>query len=534
MKYALNSEQAREIDRITIEEKGIPGCVLMEKAALGVAYAAQTFFKPSDRIVVVCGFGNNGGDGIAGARLLKGRGCNVDIYLVGDRKKSTKDVKLQLKIAKNFGVKVVRKVDYSKYDAVIDAIFGVGLSKPITGDLYKEIEKINNSGRPVLSVDIPSGICADDGKVMGIAINAFATITFGCIKIGTLLYPGAEYSGKVIFWDIDTKLSVLETPPTCFYFDEKPELLLPKRKEDSNKGTYGKVLVIAGSKNMSGAAYFAASAAYRIGAGLVRILTAEDNREVLQKQLPEAILTTYSLDENGNIDESSIEDVKEAVAWAEVVLIGPGIGLGQASASLVNYVITECKCPLVIDADGINILSVMISEKTKENDTPEERIRVLAEMLPENTILTPHKKELSRLSGVSMAELACGMISASKDFTKGNSLIFVKKDVRTIVSFGESNYINVTGNDGMATAGSGDVLGGIIAGIIAQGEKQRSAAMTGCYIHGLCGNKAASIKGRRSMIASDILDAIPEVIGDSNDREVFQGSGEYQPECNQI
>lgn len=525
MKYALNSEQAREIDRIAIEDIGIPSSVLMEKAALGVAYAAQTYFCPGSRILVVCGTGNNGGDGLAGARLLHSRGWNVTVYLVGDRKLSTKETKLQLKIAKNSGVNIVKKVNYSDFDGIVDAIFGIGLSRPITGDLYKEIEKINDSGKPIVSVDIPSGVSADDGKILGIAVRANMTVTFGHIKIGTILYPGAEYSGKVVLWDIDTSVSTLSEPPKCFYYDETPELLLPKRRADSNKGTYGKVLVIAGSKNMSGAAFFAASAAYRIGAGLVRVLTTEDNREVLQKQLPEAVLTTYGLSDDGGISEKSIEDVKEAVSWADVILIGPGLGQGKASATLVSYVITVCKCPLVIDADGINILSKIVSGKTKKKNTPADRIKALSKMLPKDTILTPHKMELSRLTGVSMAELAVGMITASSEFTKGNDLIFVKKDVRTIVSFGDSNYINVTGNDGMATAGSGDVLGGIIAGLIAQGEKQRSAAMTGCYIHGLCGNTAAAKKGKRSMIASDILEAIPEVIGETNDRQVLSSSG---------
>ncbi len=520
MKYALDGLQAREIDRITIEEIGIPGMVLMEKAALGIAYAAQSMFHPTDRIVCVCGFGNNGGDGIAAARILFTRGLDVSIYLVGDRKNSTKDTKLQLKIAKNMGIRIVKKIDYADFDGIIDAIFGVGLSKPVTGDLYKEIEKINASGKRVLAVDIPSGVSASDGKVLGIAVRAEETLTIGHIKIGCILYPGADYAGKVVLWDIGTSLSLLKEPPTCFYYDEQPELLLPLRKADSNKGTYGKVLVIAGSKNMSGAAFFAASAAYRIGAGLVRVLTTDDNREVLQRQLPEAVLTTYTLNENGGIAEECSDDIRDAITeWPDVILIGPGIGQGTAAATLVNFVLSESRCPLVIDADGINIIAKMISEKTKDCDTPENRIRVLAQMLPANTVLTPHKKELSRLSGVSMAELAAGMISASSEFTKDNELVMVKKDVRTIVSFGTSNYINVTGNNGMATGGSGDVLGGIIAGLIAQGEKERSAAMTGCYIHGIAGNIAATKMGTRSMIASDILDAIPEAIGRGNEEK---------------
>ncbi len=514
MKYAVSGPQAREIDRITIEEIGIPGAVLMEKAALGVAYVIQTNFKPTDRLLFVCGIGNNGGDGIAAARILHSRGLGVSVYIAGERKKMSKDARLQLKIAKNMGVKIVKKADYSVYDGIVDAIFGVGLDRPITGPMYKEIEKINASGKRVLSVDLPSGVSASDGKVLGIAVNAELTVTFGQIKVGLILYPGADYAGQVILWDIGTTISLLKDPPVCFYYDEQPELLLPKRKADSNKGTYGKVLVIAGSKNMSGAAFFAASGAYRIGAGLVRVLTTEDNREVMQQQLPEAVLSTYKLNENGGIAEESVEDIKEAIKeWAEVILIGPGIGQGQPGATLLNFVLKEAKCPLVIDADGLNILAKLVSEKTKDDDTPENRIKVLSEMLPANTVLTPHKKELSRLSGVSMAELAAGMISASSEFTKGNDLIIVKKDVRTIVSFGDSNYINVTGNNGMATGGSGDVLAGIIAGLIAQGEKERMAAMTGCYVHGIAGNIAAQRKGTRSMIASDILDALPEAIG---------------------
>lgn len=512
MKYSLNASQAKEIDRYTIEEIGIPSVVLMEKAALGVVYAVREIADHGDDIIAVCGTGKNGGDGIAAARILAMSGYSVKIHMVGDMKNAAKETRQQLKIAKNAGVKVIKKVDYSKFKVAIDGIFGIGLSRQITGDFYKEIENINAAKLRVISVDVPSGVGTDDGRIFGIAVRADVTVTFGSIKTGCLLYPGAEYAGKVVIWDIGTNNSMLPVPPTTFYYDEDPLLLLPPRKMNSNKGTYGRVLVAAGSGNMAGAAFLAAAAAYRMGAGLVRVLTTDNNREIIQKKLPEAVLTTYKVTDKGALQEESIPDIKEAIEWASVILIGPGIGQKSAAASILNYCLSECDVPLIIDADGINILAKLITEKTGENATSEERIAKLSEILPAGTILTPHKKELSRLIGVSLAELSMGLFSASEKCTEGNELIFVKKDVRSIVSFGNSNYINVTGNDGMATGGSGDVLGGIIAGLIAQGESRKSAAMTGCYIHGLAGNAAAAKTGARSMLAGDILEAIPEII----------------------
>ncbi len=516
MKYSLNASQAKEIDRYTIEEIGIPSVVLMEKAAMGVAYAVREIADHSDDIIAVCGTGKNGGDAVAAARILAMAGYSVRIRILGDLKNAAKEMKQQLKIAKKVGVKVLKKVNYADYKVVIDGIFGIGLSRQITGDIYKEIEKINAARLRTVSVDVPSGVGADDGRIFGIAVRADVTVTFGSIKTGCLLYPGAEYAGRVVIWDIGTNNSVLPTPPTSFYFDEDPRLLLPERKVNSNKGTYGRVLIAAGSKNMAGAAYLAAAAAYRMGAGLVRVLTASENREIIQKKLPEAVLTTYEVTPNGTLSDDSIADVKEAIEWATVILIGPGIGKTGAAASILNYCLTGCKVPLIVDADGLNIISAVITEKAGKDSTPEERIRMLSEILPAGTILTPHKKELSRLIGVSLAELSHCLWSAAENCTKDNELIFVKKDVRSIVSFGNSNYINVTGNDGMATGGSGDVLGGIIAGLIAQGESRKSAAMTGCYIHGLAGNAAAAKNGARSMLAGDILEAIPEIISPNN------------------
>lgn len=513
MKYALGSKQMKEIDRYTIEHIGIPSCVLMEKAAMAVVRHIREFCSEKDTILAVCGYGNNGGDGIAAARILFMEGYHTAIYMVGDKTHSTKETRLQLKIARKTGVPVIRKMKPEEYTVIIDAIFGIGLARTVSGDYRRIIEQINQSGKKVVSVDIPSGVSADDGKIYGIAVNADITVTFGAQKTGCLLFPGSECAGKVYIEDIGFAKGGLGMPPTRFYFDEKPKELLPVRKKNSNKGTYGRVLVIAGSKNMSGAAYFASAAAYRMGAGLVRILTAQENREILQRQLPEAILTTYETQENG-ILERDMEHIREAVAWASVIVLGPGLGMSSMSAQIVNYVIGVCKVPLVLDADGLNIISRLVTEKVPPEDGVDGRLRYLAGLLPPGTILTPHKKELSILTGIPLADLVDCLIDSSASCTYNNSLIYVKKDVRTIVSFGNSDYINVTGNDGMATAGSGDVLAGMIAGLLAQGEVLKMAAMSGCYLHGLAGDAAAKKKGPRSMLASDILEAIPEILNE--------------------
>lgn len=505
MKYALRTNHMRELEEDTIREVGIPACVLMEKAAMAVAYHMEKLFSREDRLLAVCGYGNNGGDGIAAARILYRKGYHIAIWMVGDKAHAQKETKAQLKIAKKLGVQIVRKANPDEYTGIIDAIFGIGLNRAITGELRLLIDRMNRSGARLVSVDIPSGVCADDGKVLGIAVNAEVTVTFGYQKAGCLLYPGAEHAGKVYVEDIG--FAPLKTPPKLFFFDEEPRALLPARKKNSHKGSYGRVLVIAGSKNMSGAAYFTAAAAYRMGAGLVRILTAEENREILQRQLPEAVLTTYETGQ-GVLLPGFFNELKELVGWASVIVIGPGLGISQMSASLVNYVIGSCNVPLVVDADAINILARMITEKTERKEDTKERIKCLAQLLPAGTILTPHKKELSVLTGIPLAKLVDCLIDSSTECTGENELIFVKKDVRTIVSFGESNYINVTGNDGMATAGSGDVLAGMIAGLLAQGEPPKMAAMSGCYLHGMAGDAAARKKGARSMLASDMVEAI--------------------------
>ncbi len=510
-KYALNSFQMKEIDTFTIEQIGIPSCVLMEKAAMAVVAHVKKVCSKESKIIAVCGYGNNGGDGIAVARMLHMEGYFVDIIMVGEERRATKETKQQLKIAENLGVSILQKVQLTEYTIIIDAIFGIGLTREITGVFKKIIEEINEAKKTVVSVDIPSGVSADNGTIMGVAVKADITVTFGWEKIGCLVFPGAEYAGTVHIEEIGFATRGNTELSSRFYFEKKPKDLFPVRKQDSNKGTYGKVLIIAGSKNMFGAAYFSAKAAYRMGAGLVRIVTARENREILQSQLPEAILTTYETKENVLLEQDE-KTIKEAISWASVILLGPGLGRSAISTSLVKITITQTSVPLVVDADGLNIISDMISAQVPDKTDVEGRITYLAQLLPKGTIITPHKKELSVLTGIPFENLVNCLIDSSVSCTYNNEIIYVKKDARTIVSFGTLDYINVTGNDGMSTAGSGDVLAGMIVGLLAQGTVPFISAILGVYLHGLSGDIASEQKGTRSMIASDILEMIPEAL----------------------
>ena len=304
MKYALGASQMKAMDQYTIETVGIPSCVLMEKAAMAVVRHAEELCEKDGQILAVCGYGNNGGDGIAAARILHMKGYAVEIYMAGEKAHATKETKHQMKIARKVGVKFLKKPRFDRADLILDALFGIGLARPIAGELYRLAEAMNCSGKRILAIDIPSGVSADNGKVLGIAVKADLTVTFGYQKVGCLLYPGAGYCGRIFVEDIGFAESATQSELRRFYIEEPSQVMLPIRRADAHKGSYGKVLVIAGSKNMSGAAYFAATAAYRMGAGLVRILTAKENREILQRQIPEAILTTYDTLKDGIIKHS--------------------------------------------------------------------------------------------------------------------------------------------------------------------------------------------------------------------------------------
>lgn len=499
MKYIVNAAKMKAIDQYSIEEIGIPAMVLMEQAAMSVAAVIRNSIKPSDRILSVCGTGNNGGDGIAAARILSEYGYQVSILLLGDEAKQTVQTRHQLSIAKKLDINIINNGRISEYNVIIDAIFGIGLTKPVSGEWEKVIKDINNSPCNVYSVDIPSGVHTDDGKIMNIAVKADTTITFGLNKQGLLLYPGCLFAGEIVVADIGFPNKALtQAGPNTFTYDEADLRRLPVRKSYSNKGTYGKVLVIAGSKNMSGACYLSAKAAYRAGAGLVRVLTAEENRTIIQTSLPEAILTTYDEEKISNQKDS----ILQAIKWATVIVIGPGIGTSKSADIIFKMVLQYGKVPVVIDADAINLLSA--------NDTYRDEQGKL--MVPPNTILTPHLKEMSRLTNQSTTEIAENLINTVLETVNGNNSVIVLKDARTIVSDGNKVYLNLSGNHGLATGGSGDVLSGIIAAFLAQGLDHFQASTLGVYVHGLAGDYVTSEGNSYSLIASDIIEALIRVL----------------------
>lgn len=526
MKYAVNSKEAKLIDSYTINELKIPDAVLMERAAYETAAVMKKSITKDDHILTVCGPGNNGGDGIAAGRILYLQGYHVAILFVGDENKASAGLKAQMEIAVNLGIPLENCNKLPEYNIIIDAIFGVGLSRPVIGEFEEIINKINEEDSTVFSVDIPSGISSDNGQVLNTAVRADHTITFGHQKLGLLLYPGAEYAGQITVADIGFPgIATEHANPGTFYYEKEDLKRLPARNNYSNKGTFGKVLIIAGSKGMSGAACLSAKAAYRTGAGLVKVLTSKENRIIVQTSLPEALFAAYDdcCDESEN-DQRILSDL----TWADVIVIGPGLGLSRNAEKLLDIVIKNVKVPVVIDADGINLLAGMLDQTDllKQSNNPRESVTIsetirhrldqLSSILGEQTILTPHLMELSRLLRVPVSDIVNNLVDTAIQCSYNKKLIYAIKDARSIVVSNERKYINVSGNNGMATGGSGDVLTGIIAALTAQGMMPYEAACLAVYIHGLAGDEAALEKGPYSMMAGDIVNCIDKVVQMTN------------------
>ena len=527
MQYLLNAREMKQIDKNTIEVFGVPSLVLMERAALRVVEMIKKEAADAKKTLEVCGTRNNGGDGMAVARMLYLEGNDVEVWLIGNPEKCSEETKKQYDILKAYGIPVVEQKEgfceqfyaqkpdveeeqaqiqtqiqrqtqiqaqtQTAYTLIIDALFGIGLSRNVEGIHREAIEEMNRLEGTKIAVDIPSGIHADSGAVMGSCFYADHTVTFAYNKTGLCLYPGADAAGQIHIADIGiTKESFLEKEPQMLMPQAEDLTRLPKRKADSNKGTYGKVLVIAGSEEMSGAAYFSAKAAYLSGCGLVKVFTHEKNRTMLTTRLPEAIPVTY--DGKKNLKESLIA----AVQWADVLVLGPGLGRSDTARQIVKLTIQTAAVPIIVDADALNLLS--------------EELEILKGPHTD-LIVTPHLGEMSRLVDMPIEYIKKNILMTAQDFSREYNVICVLKDARTITSipYGKT-YVNTSGNHGMATAGSGDVLTGIIAGFLAGGLTPEEAAVFGVYVHGLSGDAMVEKTGYYSLMAEDILDGIKEVL----------------------
>ncbi len=496
--YVLDAARMRRADEGTIEELGIGQDILMERGALAVVDRIKK--HNAKNILCVCGTGNNGGDALAVARILLMQGIQASVFLCGETDKQKPSVRKQYDIYIKAGGRIVTDLDFTEYDMIVDGIFGIGIDRIVEGKYAEVIAALNcakEQGCKVIAVDIPSGIHTDTGAVLGTAVCADETVAFAYYKPGHLLYPGAKYCGKVFVEEIGISHRFFydEKEMNIFTVEKDAKITLPKRDRNGNKGTFGRVLVIAGSASMYGACYLSALAALRMGAGLVDIYTHEVNRHAIQTMLPEAILHTY--DHNGiNTDELS-----KLTECASCVVMGPGLSTDENAVELVRYVMEQCDKTIVADADALNCIAM-------NRNLLDNRERLSGR----EVIITPHPGELSRLTNKSVKELKDNYIGNIKEFAKQYKVIVVGKDAGTVVSDGENIYINQTGNDGMATAGSGDVLSGIIGALCIGEESAFDAAWKGVFLHGKAGDEALAESNGYSLMAGDIAHALTKII----------------------
>lgn len=492
MRYLPDGNQMKEADRYTIEELGVPSLVLMERAALQTVELMEKKGIDMSRVLVVCGSGNNGGDGFAVARILTEKGRRADILFVGKESSMSSECRRQKEIAEKMGLNILTEFPRACYSVVVDAVFGVGLSREIEGKYRDLIEIMNSAHGYKVAVDIPSGVCAKSGKILGTAFRADLTAAMACVKAGCELYPGKNMAGETEAVPIGINPKLFDGNEDVLFTYDRTDIpsLLPARPADSHKGTYGKLLMITGSRGMAGAACLAARAAYTAGAGLVRVYTPESNRQIIQQNLPEAVLTCY--------EEYDEEQLDELLGWADAVCIGCGIGTDATAEKMLVGTLSKAAVPCVVDADGINLLG---------------RHRELLEQTGGDLILTPHIMEMSRLTGIPAPDIKENRLDILRHASDKCAAVWVLKDSRTIAAQkGRHPFINLAGNSAMAKAGSGDVLAGVISGLLAQGAAPFESAALGVYLHACGGDESRERLGSYSVLAGDLIRGIQECI----------------------
>ncbi|MFQ6133130.1 MAG: NAD(P)H-hydrate dehydratase [Armatimonadota bacterium] len=511
MKLA-NAQQMREVDRRAIEDCGLPSLVLMENAALAIcAGVVELLTERGGRCVkVVAGKGNNGGDGLAVARQLLCRGYEVEVLLLAEPTELSGDADTNCQAAQKLGVKVsVVSSDepletlaerLAPADVVVDAILGTGVTGEVKGLARRGIEAIRRiPPERVVAVDMPSGIDSDTGQVLGAAVEACRTITLGLPKVGLYCYPGAAHSGEVIVDPIGLPSSLLAENDirTHLTTAEECRAALPPRRPDAHKGDCGRVLVVAGSAGMSGAASLCGLGALRAGAGLVTVATPAGVNAILEVKLTEVMtapLPETSDQAIGLAAEPILMDMSEE---AEVLVIGPGVSQASQTQRVVRRLVESVDKPIVVDADGLNALAGDLAAVT-ERSAP--------------AVLTPHPGELSRLVGKPINKIQADRLTAARELAEQVGAVVVLKGAATVVADpGGVAHVNPTGNEGMASGGTGDVLAGLIGGLAAQGAGVYEAAVAGVYLHGLAGDLAAQ-PNSRAMIAGDLLGSMRDAL----------------------
>jgi NAD(P)H-hydrate epimerase len=510
--YLVTAGEMQTMDRQTIEGWGIPGRVLMENAGRG---ATRVFFKAFGdllpaKVGIVAGRGNNGGDGFVMARYLAQRGIPTTIYLLARRGAVQGDAAANLNLLDGLRVPIVEIPDQQALETQrlamhhqkiwIDAILGTGLKSDVRGYYRTVIETINQFNRPVLAVDIPSGLNADNGQVCGVCLRATVTVTFGLAKLGHQLYPGVDYIGDLHIIDIGIPDFVVEkvAPRQFLLTPAMVKAGLPTRPADTHKGRTGHLLVIAGATGKSGAGAMTAMAAMRAGAGLVTLGVPSSLNPGMEIQVLEAMTEPLPEEKDGCLGASAFDPIMALLDGKKALALGPGIGTAASTCQLVHRLLAECPLPIVLDADGLNCLAQDLTSLKR---------------LQAPLVLTPHPGEMARLLGASTQTVQQDRVQAARQLASDYAVHLVLKGARTVTAHPDGRvFINPTGNAGMASGGMGDVLTGLIAGLIVQGAAPESAARAGVYLHGAAADTLAAQNGPIGFLASEVLKALPQTM----------------------
>lgn len=519
----LDAAQMREADRYTIEEIGIPSLVLMENAGRQVVAAMESAYEErlNGRVAVLCGRGSNGGDGFVVARTLLQRGVDAAVFVIGAVAEVRGDARINLEILGRLGVTVVEIDDEQSWELhfseisqctlIVDAIVGTGLKAPLGGMMETVVADVNASGIPIVSIDLPSGLSADTPHAIGDCVDASMTVTLAAPKLPLVLPPGEDHAGDVVIADIGIPHDViegLEGRRVELLTPEQVRELVTPRTADSHKGDFGRVTIVAGSRGKTGAAHLAAIGALRSGAGLVTVATPASSLPIVAARAAEFMTEPLPESEDGSVAALAIEAV--LALRHDVIACGPGLGRGPGAAEFVRGLVDRCTVPLVLDADAITVLA----------DDPGR----LVGREERHVIITPHPGEMARLVRSSIEEVQSNRIDVAADFAATHRLYVVLKGHRTVIATPDGHvFINPTGNPGMATGGTGDVLTGMIAAWLAQLLDADAACRLAVFLHGAAGDLAESTEGQVSMTATDLVASLGKALarlttgGTSND-----------------
>lgn len=521
----LNSAQMREADRRATHDIGIASIVLMENAGRQVVAAMESMFPDlgTRRIIVLCGRGNNGGDGFVVARTLAQRGVDVSVYLIGATDEVKGDARANLDVLVRLGHTVIEIGDASVWelqfpdirsgDLLVDALFGTGLRTPLTGLYETIVADINASELPVVSIDLPSGLSADTPDPIGPCIDATLTVTLGAPKLPLVLPPGESHCGDVVIADIgipDAAIEAVEGPHVELLTREPMRALIEPRPADSHKGDYGHVMLVAGSAGKTGAAHLAAMGALKSGAGLVTIATPRGCQPVVAAMAPE-YMTVALADGADGIETDALDHVLGLPA--DVIAVGPGLGTGRATVAFVHGLLRRAGVPLVLDADALNAFVA----DPEQLVGPEGR----------DVIITPHPGELARLMGVTSADVQANRVELAQNFAESHQLYVVLKGHRSLVATPDGHvHVNPTGNPGMATGGMGDVLTGMISAWLAQLLDAEAACRLAVYLHGMAGDLAESAEGEVALMPTDLVAHLGDAVLELTARRKVERTGQ--------